>query len=32
MLIRQERSEDYESIYGLITEAFSNAEHADGNE
>lgn len=32
MLIRQETSEDYKEVYELITEAFADAEHADGNE
>lgn len=32
MLIRQETCNDYEEVYKLITEAFANAEHADGKE
>lgn len=32
MLIRQESYKDYKEIYKLIEEAFSTAEHTDGNE
>lgn len=32
MLIRQETFSDFKDVYALITEAFSTAEHADGNE
>lgn len=32
MLIRQETFHDHKEVYGLITEAFTTAEHADGNE
>lgn len=32
MLIRQENHKDSEEIYALIKEAFSTAEHSDGNE
>ena len=32
MVIRQESKEDYEEVYDLVKEAFSTAEHADGNE
>lgn len=31
-MIRQERTEDYETVYDVIKEAFDSAEHADGNE
>lgn len=31
-MIRQERAEDYETVYDVIKEAFDSAEHADGNE
>ena len=32
MRIRQETEQDYDEVYRLVTEAFKNAEHADGNE
>lgn len=32
MLIRQETANDYGKVYELIKEAFSSAEHSDGNE
>lgn len=32
MTIRQETSKDYSAVYRLIQEAFSSAEHRDGNE
>lgn len=32
MLIRQERTEDYKTVYALILQAFETAEHRDGNE
>lgn len=32
MKIRQENCEDYEEVYQMIKEAFSTAEHSDGNE
>lgn len=32
MLIRKEKIQDYESVYSLVKEAFSSAEHADGKE
>ena len=32
MIIRQERSKDFPSVYALVKAAFESAEHADGNE
>lgn len=32
MLIRKETEKDYNGVYALIKEAFSSAEHSDGNE
>ncbi len=32
MEIRQERADDYNSVFQVVTEAFSHAEHSDGNE
>lgn len=32
MLIRQEKTEDYEKVYNIIKEAFALAEHSDGSE
>ena len=32
MEIRQERADDYNTVFQVITEAFSHAEHSDGNE
>ena len=32
MEIRQERSDDYNAVFQVVTEAFSHAEHSDGNE
>ena len=32
MIVRQETSGDYDEVYGLVKEAFSSAEHSDGNE
>lgn len=32
MLIRQEETKDYDTIYTVVQEAFSHAEHTDGNE
>ncbi len=32
MIIRQERPEDYDEVYQVIKEAFTGAEHSDGNE
>ncbi len=32
MIIRQEKSNDYEIIYSVIKNAFDSSEHADGNE
>ncbi len=32
MIIRQERTADYETVYTVIKKAFDSAEHADGNE
>lgn len=32
MLIREERPKDYDEIYSVVKEAFSSAEHSDGNE
>lgn len=32
MIIRKEETKDYTKVYDLIKEAFSTAEHADGNE
>ena len=30
--IRQERPEDYDTVYHVVKEAFENAEYTDGNE
>lgn len=32
MLIRQERPEDYDTVYEVVKKAFESAEHSDGNE
>lgn len=32
MIIRQERPEDYDTVYHVVKEAFENAEYTDGNE
>ena len=32
MLIRKEKTEDYEIIYSVVKDAFDSAEHSDGNE
>ncbi len=32
MEIRQEQADDYNTVFHVITEAFSHAEHSDGNE
>ena len=32
MEIRQERADDYHTVFQVVTEAFSHAEHSDGNE
>ena len=32
MIIRQERPEDYATVYHVVKEAFENAEYTDGNE
>ncbi len=32
MEIRQERASDYNTVFQVVTEAFSHAEHSDGNE
>ena len=32
LYIRQERPVDYDAVYQIIKEAFTNAEHSDGNE
>lgn len=32
MIIRQEDKGDYDEVYALVKEAFSNADHSDGNE
>lgn len=32
MIIRKEKPEDYDKVYSVVKSAFSNAEHADGNE
>lgn len=32
MLVRQERMEDYNTVYKVIEQAFKSAEHSDGNE
>ena len=32
MEIRQERTDDYNAVFQVVTEAFSHAEHSDGNE
>ena len=32
MEIRQERADDYNTVFQVVTEAFSHAEHSDGNE
>ncbi len=32
MVIRQENQSDYEAVYKVVKEAFSTAEHSDGNE
>lgn len=32
MIIRQERSEDYDEVYHIVKEAFESAEHSDGSE
>ena len=32
MLIRQERMEDYNTVYKVIEQAFKSAEHSDGND
>ncbi len=31
MIIRQERSKEFPSVYALVKAAFESAEHADGN-
>ena len=32
LIIRQERPEDYDTVYHVVKEAFENAEYTDGNE
>ena len=32
MLIRQEQSSDYHTVYEIVKSAFQNAQHSDGNE
>lgn len=32
LIIRQEKPEDYDTVYHIVKEAFENAEHTDGNE
>ena len=32
LIIRQERPEDYDTVYHAVKEAFENAEYTDGNE
>ena len=32
MKIRQERADDYNAVFQVVSEAFSHAEHSDGNE
>ncbi len=32
MEIRQERADDYNAVFQVVSEAFSHAEHSDGNE
>ena len=32
MIIRQERPEDYDTVYHVVKEAFENVEYTDGNE
>ena len=31
LIIRQERPEDYDTVYRVVKEAFENAEYTDGN-
>ena len=32
MEIRKERADDHSTVFQVVTEAFSHAEHSDGNE